>query len=911
MAEAFDPYYIWLGIPPEEQPADYYRLLGVRRFETNLEVIANAADQRVRHLRSMQTGKRQAETQRLLNEISSASGTLLDPDKRKEYDAKLRAKEAVQITRSATIQPAPLRTATPIPVAGTLPAPLSPKPIVEAHGQALAAAPSPITAPSQFLQIVSPRAHRKSSRTIWIAIGGAACVAIAVALIGTVALTIMARRTATDTPLVAEQPAKNPGVPANTRGPQIGEKPPSVSFPPNLKQAEGTASSGPPVVGKSSDPAGGGNFVPTKVVVTARDAQKSGKTTARFVRIELPGKAKFLNLAEVQVYSGSENVAVKGNATQSSTGYYGYAKLANDGNTNGQYYDSKSVSCTNLEDNPWWEVDLGAEKVLDKIVVWNRTDGGMDARLQGYKLLALDASRNVVWQVSPAEYPKPSSEFALSGISEATPATEPVKLTRYPIPDDVALTTARATLKETFGDLSQISKKPDEKLKLSAELSGVADSEKDPAIRYALLDAARRLAVSGQDMRAALFVAGEIARQYETDPLDQQLLTLNLTAGTSMPADAWEAAAEFAGELATAAQDCGRLELADRASQLAMEHAEHSRDVEFKKSIKQMRDRVTAQLKLWEVAKAAEKSLQTSPDDPAANLAVGKWYCLHLGDWEKGIPHLAKSGEAKLAAAAVAEKDAKLFPAADAWSAAAEALTGAEQLAAQRHALELYQKASERLKGLEQLKAAKRVTEMTELLAQSESQTASAGGIAPRTKVATDELRPGLLVRIYASQPPAVPTPALGIIHSYGDFALRRDQLAKDLQFASQRLAFAGTGYIDLDKDETITFHIRNGICLVDGNRILSNNPDLPTKAGAKKKKNKNPDEVKRLLKRGRHSVQILPFDANSDGPNFRITREGGTSAISYSPSDLDAELAKPILFHGTSAKGRFSLGNR
>ena len=77
MAEAFDPYYIWLGIPPEEQPADHYRLLGVRRFETNEEVITNAADQRVRHLRSMQSGKRQAETQKLLNEISAATGTLL------------------------------------------------------------------------------------------------------------------------------------------------------------------------------------------------------------------------------------------------------------------------------------------------------------------------------------------------------------------------------------------------------------------------------------------------------------------------------------------------------------------------------------------------------------------------------------------------------------------------------------------------------------------------------------------------------------------------------------------------------------------------------------------------------------------------------------------------------------------
>ena len=32
-AKGFDPYYRWLGIPPEEQPPDHYRLLGVKVFE--------------------------------------------------------------------------------------------------------------------------------------------------------------------------------------------------------------------------------------------------------------------------------------------------------------------------------------------------------------------------------------------------------------------------------------------------------------------------------------------------------------------------------------------------------------------------------------------------------------------------------------------------------------------------------------------------------------------------------------------------------------------------------------------------------------------------------------------------------------------------------------------------------------
>src|SRR5688572_6569046 len=93
MADDFDPYYTWLGIPPEEQPPDHYRLLGVRRYESNGDVITNAMDQRMHYLRSLQVGKRSALSQRILNEVSSASIVLLDPAKRAEYDQQLRAKE--------------------------------------------------------------------------------------------------------------------------------------------------------------------------------------------------------------------------------------------------------------------------------------------------------------------------------------------------------------------------------------------------------------------------------------------------------------------------------------------------------------------------------------------------------------------------------------------------------------------------------------------------------------------------------------------------------------------------------------------------------------------------------------------------------------------------------------------------
>ncbi len=90
MAGKFDPYHTWLSIAPEEQPPTLYRLLGVRPFEDNLDVIETAADRQMTYLRTFQSGKRSEDSQRLLNQVASAKVNLLKPEKKAEYDRLLR-----------------------------------------------------------------------------------------------------------------------------------------------------------------------------------------------------------------------------------------------------------------------------------------------------------------------------------------------------------------------------------------------------------------------------------------------------------------------------------------------------------------------------------------------------------------------------------------------------------------------------------------------------------------------------------------------------------------------------------------------------------------------------------------------------------------------------------------------------
>jgi hypothetical protein len=142
-----------------------------------------------------------------------------------------------------------------------------------------------------------------------------------------------------------------------------------------------------------------------------------GIAVGRFVRIELPGHERILSLAEVQVFNGTNNLSLRGEASQSSTAYEGVARLAIDGNTDGDYEKAKSTSHTESSENPWWELDLKQVQQIDKITIWNRTDSELQKRLSDFRIKVLNEKREIVWQQSAKTPPNPSSTFNLDGTS--------------------------------------------------------------------------------------------------------------------------------------------------------------------------------------------------------------------------------------------------------------------------------------------------------------------------------------------------------------------------------------------------------------------------------------------------------------------------------------------------------------
>jgi azurin len=102
--------------------------------------------------------------------------------------------------------------------------------------------------------------------------------------------------------------------------------------------------------------------------------------------------------------------------------------------------------------NPWWEVDLGSEQPVEAVSVWNRTEGDLGQRLNGFNLTLLDAARQEV------------------GSQKAVPA--PARSVRIPMSVDGSGGLRRTAMRA----LLSMNEKPEEVFNLFAQLIAKGDS---------------------------------------------------------------------------------------------------------------------------------------------------------------------------------------------------------------------------------------------------------------------------------------------------------------------------------------------------------------------------------------------------------------------------------------------------
>jgi len=278
------------------------------------------------------------------------------------------------------------------------------------------------------------------------------------------------------------------------------------------------------------------------------------------------------------------------------------------------------------------------------------------------------------------------------------------------VPDEAAQAEAKQLVNEVYADLLE-AKTDDERVAAARVLiMRAAETTNAPAAKYVMYETAREMAVEAGDTETAMDAIDGLHESFEDDSggrfvdvAASSLRDLSRKAKTES-----EHAAVARATLATAERMIAAQRYDDAATLLARNRSSafRSRRPELVSAFKELPEEL--RIIRGEAERIADDldAIQDNPDDPNLNLSVGRFLALYRGDWEAGLPLLARSSDEALAAAAKADlagasEPAKQIAIGDRWWSLASEHSGIEQKALAGRARQWYRFALPKTSGIE------------------------------------------------------------------------------------------------------------------------------------------------------------------------------------------------------------------
>ena len=250
-------------------------------------------------------------------------------------------------------------------------------------------------------------------------------------------------------------------------------------------------------------------------------------------------------------------------------------------------------------------------------------------------------------------------------------------IVRVDVPSEAKIKEATATIRDTY-KTDYAKKSAADRAEFAERLLKLASDSKDnPADRYVLCCEARDLGAAAGKWEIVSEAFEQLEAGFNVDLLPQKEAALQALIKSGLNKESATEASEAALQAAGEAIAANQLTLAGNFVALAATASAKSLSVPQISLVK----RTDAELKLIaqeaDAVKKARETLKATPNDPAANLAVGRYDALRRGEWESAIALLAKGGDGELQSAAREELEAPKDGAgqqkvADEWWALAE-----------------------------------------------------------------------------------------------------------------------------------------------------------------------------------------------------------------------------------------------
>jgi hypothetical protein len=676
MSEEFDPYRKWLGIAPHELPAHHYRLLGIAPFEDDPDVIENAADRQMAHVRTYQNGKHRDFSQRILNELSAAKMVLLDGEGKLAYDAWLHEVIfAPEESPEPALPPGPMLPPVPVPPpprpAGSGP-PMgsnAPLPI----GQAMPAGGSPVALPSKPRTSSKARA-RKNNSSMPIVLG---CAAVGIALVAAVvfALSQSNKRPPHETvhkptpapvePIKKHNPAKKAERPERVAVEPLNTKP--VRVEPVKPEDQTPEQKFQAALDQAREHLAERHYDKVKDALSAAEAAKTkdedGAAVEHLRRLH----------AHLDNFWSAVHEAVTNRMQAGDVFEYGgeEVELVKREGPKVTLKSLKDEHTSKIENVRPQEAALLARKALDKnpksllcIAAFWIVDSKAKARKTGHERaekLWVDAAEHGYKDPAIAQELGLTSEFIanvkVTSTSEGLPKLEkpgddpkPEKPTKEPVEDTPVVQQALPTMDQLRQAKQQFAERYAERVAkakknlpayelLLTELEADAAKQKDPALQYVMYEEACEAAVTTLRSDALLRLLEEITKRWEVDGLRVRQQWLAKARPLSSPAT--DNFADAAAALAKEAEAAERWDVAIAAANNSIRVGEKVKGRDQKELVRKARE-WEAKVDAAEKAKAASAALAGDPSDATAHLHVGRYLCYFQRDWSAGLPHLAQ-----------------------------------------------------------------------------------------------------------------------------------------------------------------------------------------------------------------------------------------------------------------------------
>lgn len=616
MSAPFDPYYTWLAIPPEDQPPDYYRLLGLRPLEPDLEAITKAAEQRIAHVRSQQAGAPRDVVQKILDELAGAQAVLSNPRRKAVYDGQLsqamqyHAEEVAQVEAAGGVSP-------------TL-------------GQFVQHIQAEEKKPGRLLDQTGERTGGWTRLAIG---GGVTLVVVLLAMVVVLSLVLSFRK-------------------------KLGPDEAALTFDLSADERDGVAlflgrtrvdipATGPPIC----------RCKPGKYSVFA--TRKGYRSYSETIELQA-GDQKEVRLNWVPEDVSPAVAARPAEKPRPSEPVQPKEGTPKPTTTPAKEAKPKAVAPTPQPSPPPKESPLASTPPLP-----------------------VPAVSPAEAQPTPQE-PKPAAE---------TPPPKPVAREKLPLPPDAAQQEIAQQLNDAYN--LQASRSAEDSLRLARELFEFSSkAQQNPAELFVVLRKTMDLACDGGDAGLAMQAIDRIATSFAVEPVEAKRKILTKFAATANDAARIESLVDSIEQTVQQAVETERYDAAVELAKLAYVTCQKPSGQAWRKRTFDQRADIQRLADQWREFQEALGALKTSADDAQAHFRVGRWYCVNKGDWDQGLPHLARGSDENLKRVAQQELDAAPREPADQvkrgdgwWDVAQQAPDTAWKQALQTRAALWYEKA--------------------------------------------------------------------------------------------------------------------------------------------------------------------------------------------------------------------------